>query len=80
MHMRKTLHGYSKELSCVSWSGITAFIHSFEHASQAFVFKGKSVLIRDTVHAVNYLKSSLVRLELVSYHTVSEYCVMNLRS
>ena len=79
--MRKTLQGYSKELSCVSnWSGIKAFVHSFEHASQAFVFKGKSVHIRDTVHAVNYLKSSLVRLELVSYHTVSEYCEMNMLS
>ena len=77
--MRKTLHGYSKELSCVSWSGIKAFIHSFEHASQAFVFKREvSSYSGHTVHAVNYLKSSLARLELVIYHTVSEYYVMNL--
>ena len=32
----------------------------------------------DTVNAVNYLKSSLARLELATYHSVYRYCVMNL--
>ena len=67
---------YSKEFSCVSQSGIKAFIHS-KGVSSVCLQKIVNSYLEHTVDAVNYLKSSLARLELAIYHTVSKYCVMN---
>ena len=77
--MRKTLHGYSVRNyhACLGQELKHSFIHSNMRLKR-LSSKGSQLLFGTHCTAVNYLKSSLARLELVIHHTVSEYCVMNL--